>query len=162
VSYAATVLARNAEGWSAHDVDLDDADDIDAVVDVIGSVDDSAKIAVLFVEEEDEYLAIVRVDEDGADPRVFLSDGHAVDNFALAALLLDGIDEEPAESDDEDEPAGHDSEPAGDASLLAVLGTSDRTLIGLCNREGVLPSDVVVAVAENAGFLEELEALRTV
>lgn len=159
MSYVATVLARNTDGWTAHEVDLDDAEDIDAIAEVIAAVDDKAEHALLFLEEEDEYLAIVRVDGGGADPRVFLSDAHAVDSFPFAALLMDGVDI-AAPDDEDDTPAGHDSEPAGDPTLVADLGTPARALLDLCNREGALPSDIVVAVAERAGALEELESLR--
>lgn len=163
MSYVATVLARNTNTWTAHEVDLDDAEDIDGVVDAIRSVDESADTTLLFVDEEDEYLAIVRVDGD-EDARVFVSDGHALDSFALPALLLEGsaVDSSGSDSgdDDEDTPAGHDSDPIGDAGLLADLGTSQSTLIRLCNAESTLPADVVLSIAERAGFLDEFEAVR--
>ena len=161
VSYVATVLAKNADTWTAHEVDLDDAEDIDGVVDVIRSVDEGADTAVLFVDEEDEYLAIVRVDEEDDEPRVFVSDGHAIDSFELPALLLDGVTLEGADDeDDDDAPSGHDSDPVGDSALLADLGTSADMLVRLCNAESALPGDVVVSIAERAGFLDELEAVR--
>ncbi|HEX3812697.1 MAG TPA: tRNA adenosine deaminase-associated protein [Mycobacteriales bacterium] len=161
MSYLATVLARNTNTWTAHEVDLDEAEDIDGVVDVIRSVDESADTTLLFVDEEDEYLAIVRVDGD-ADARVFVSDGHALDSFALPALLLDGaaLDDSSEDDDDDDTPAGHDSDPIGDAELLADLGTPQATLIRLCNAESTLPADVVLSIAERAGFLDEFEAVR--
>jgi putative tRNA adenosine deaminase-associated protein len=161
VSYVATVLTRNSDTWAAHEVSLDDADDIDGVVDVIRSVDESADTSLLFVDEEDEYLAIVRVDEADDEPRVFVSDGHAIDSFAIPALLLDGTAlDDSDDEDDDDTPSGHDSDPVGDAGLLADLGTSQSALIRLCNAEGTLPSDVVASIAEKAGFLDELEAVR--
>ena len=165
MSYVATVLARNSDTWSAFDVDLDEAEDIDGVVDVMRAVDEGAQIAVLFLDEEDEYLAVVRVDGED-EPRVFLSDGHAIDSFALPALLVDGLAlDAPAESSDDDEededtPSGHDSDPIGDASLLADLGTPEPVLIKLCTAEGTLPADVVTSIAERAGFLDEVEAVR--
>lgn len=166
MSYVATVLARNSNTWTAFDVDLDDAEDIDGVVDVIRAVDEGADTALLFLDEEDEYLAVVRVDgSDGVDdPRVFLSDGHAIDSFELPALLVEGLalDEPDDSSDDEDEdtPSGHDSDPIGDASLLADLGTPESVLLKLCTAEGTLPADVVTSIAERAGFLDEVEAVR--
>jgi putative tRNA adenosine deaminase-associated protein len=153
-------LARNTDSWSAHEVDLDDAEDVDGVVDVIRSVDESADTAVLFVDEEDEYLAIVRVDLGNDDARVFVSDGHALDSFAIPALLLEGTALDAPDDEDDDAPAGHDSDPVGDSSLLADLGTSSAALIRLCNAESTLPADVVVSIAEQAGFLDEFEAVR--
>lgn len=162
MSYVATVLAKNSNNWSAYEVDLDDAEDIDGVVDVIRAVDEDADTTLLFVDEEDEYLAVVRVDGVDGEPRVFLSDGHAVDNFALPALLLDAmeIDEQSDDDEDEDTPSGHDSDPIGDAELLADLGTPEAALIKDCTAEGTLPSDVVTSIAERAGFLDELETVR--
>lgn len=154
MSYVATVLARQKDEWTAHEVDLDDAGDIDEVIDVVHAVDDAADTAVLFVEEEDEYVAIVRVDGDDGEPRVFLSDALAPDSFALAALLVEGVDL-PSDDDEPTEPT-----PVGMADLLADLGTGEKSLLRLCDQEGVLPSDVVAAVCENAGCLEQLEALR--
>jgi putative tRNA adenosine deaminase-associated protein len=160
VSYAAIVVARSAQGWTASEVDLDEVEDVDGAAELAREVSAGAHPTVLFIEEEDEYLAILRVDGDFDDPRVFVSDAKAVDNFRLAALLLDGIEPEPDDEDDEDAPAGHDSEPAGDVDLLSDLGTSARSLVALCDQEGTLPSDVVAAVCENAGCLAELEMLR--
>jgi putative tRNA adenosine deaminase-associated protein len=160
VPYVATVLTRNSDTWAAHEVSLDDAEDVDGVVDIIRSVDESADTSLLFVDEEDEYLAIVRVDETDDEPRVFVSDGHAIDSFAIPALLLDGTALDGSDDEDDDTPSGHDSDPVGDAGLLADLGTNSSALIRLCNAEGTLPSDVVASIAEKAGFLDELEAVR--
>ena len=70
--------------------------------------------------------------------------------------------EEPAaaDGDDEDDPPGRDSEPLGDADLLADLGTSRRELIALVKHEGTLPADVITEVCERAGCVDELETLR--
>ena len=65
----------------------------------------------------------------------------------------------PANSDDDEEDPP-DSEPVGDADLLADLGTSRRDLIALVTHERTLPSDVITEVCERAGCLDELETLR--
>lgn len=162
MSYAAIVVARSAQGWTASEVDLDEVEDVDGAAELAREISAGAHPTVLFIEEEDEYLAILRVDGDFDDPRVFVSDAKAVDNFRLAALLLDGIEPEPDDDDDDDDdaPAGHDSEPAGDVDLLSDLGTPAGSLVALCDQEGTLPSDVVAVVCENAGCLAELEMLR--
>ena len=154
MSYVATVLAKAKDKWNAHEVDLDEAGDIDEVVDVVNAVDGAAEMSLLFVEEEDEYVAIVRVDGEDGEPRVFLSDGLAPDSFPLAELLIEGI-----ETGGEDEEAA-EATPVGDLDLLSDLGTPERALLRLCDQEGTLPSDVVAAVCENAGCLDQLEALR--
>jgi putative tRNA adenosine deaminase-associated protein len=162
VSYFAAVLARTAAGWTGQELDLDGAEDVDAVADLIRDVD--ARTALLFVEEDDEYVAIVRVDRDSDEPRVFISDGRAADSYPIVELLAAAVeaarDEGVGAGEDEDSPPGHDSEPLGDAALLADLGTSSRDLLALCAHEGTLPSDVISEVCERAGCLDELEALR--
>lgn len=171
MSYFAAALARTSDGWTANEVDLEDVESIDDVVDLLRDLAEDADPALLVLEEDDEYVAIVRLDRDEDDPRIFLSDGRATDTFAIAELLADGIaagvgrddDEEDSDDEDEDEDEdspGHDSEPVGDASLLTDLGTSTGQLLELCVHEGTLPSDVISTVCEQAGCLDELEALR--
>lgn len=163
MSYFAAALARSGGGWMAHEIELDDVETIDDVVDLLREVEPDAGTTLLFVEEDDEYVAIVRLDSDEDDPRVFVSDGRAADSFAIAELLSDGIDRaSTGEDGDEDESLGPDAEPMGDTDLLADLGTSAGELLSLCAREGSLPSDVISAVCEKAGCLDELETLREV
>jgi putative tRNA adenosine deaminase-associated protein len=163
VSYFAAMLARSAAGWTGQELDLDGAEDVDAVADLIRDL--GAGTALLFVEEDDEYVAIVRVDRDSDEPRVFISDGRAADNYPIVEMLAVAVEaarDEDADAgeEDEDAPPGHDSEPLGDAALLADLGTPARDLLALCAHEGTLPSDVISEVCERAGCLDELEALR--
>jgi putative tRNA adenosine deaminase-associated protein len=159
VSYFAAALARTPDGWTAHEVDLDGATDVDELADRIRDLDGDTQTALLFVEEDDEYLAILRVDAEADEPRVFVSDAHAADSYPVAELFTTAV-EDVAGDDEEDGPPGHDSEPLGDADLLADLGTSRRVLIDLVNHEGTLPADVISEVCERAGCLDELETLR--
>jgi len=94
----------------------------------------------------------------------------------IAGLLLEETEPEPMlvadeAEDDGTDPAedadGEDSHgtpdgpvPSGDAELVADLGTTSDQLARLCEDAGVLPADVLSAVCENAGCLDELEALR--
>jgi len=161
VSYFAAALAHIGDNWSAHEVDLDEVETIDDVVDLLRELEPDASTTVLFVEEDDEYVAIVRLDVSEDTARVFVSDGRAADTFAVAEMLAEEI--EPVRVDeDEEEPSGHDAEPLGDAGLLADLGTSASDLLELCAHEGILPSDVISTVCENAGCSNELENLREV
>ena len=159
MSYFAAALARTRAGWTAEELDLDGLPDVDAVADRVRDVDGEAETALLFVEEDDEYVAILRVDAD--DLRVFVSDSQAAETYPVAGIFAGAVEEEPAPPSDEDEdedPA--DSEPVGDADLLADLGTPRRDLIALVTHERTLPSDVISEVCERAGCLDELETLR--
>lgn len=162
MSYFAAALARTPAGWTAEELDLDGLTDVDAVADRVRDVGGEAETALLFVEEDDEYVAILRVDAD--DLRVFVSDSQAAESYPVAGIFAGAVEEEPAPSDldddeeeDEDPP---DSEPVGDADLLADLGTPRRDLIALVTHERTLPSDVISEVCERAGCLDELETLR--
>ena len=162
MSYFAAALARTPAGWTAEELDLDGLTDVDAVADRVRDVVGEAETALLFVEEDDEYVAILRVDAD--DLRVFVSDSQAAESYPVAGIFAGAVEEEPAPSDldddeeeDEDPP---DSEPVGDADLLADLGTPRRDLIALVTHERTLPSDVISEVCERAGCLDELETLR--
>jgi putative tRNA adenosine deaminase-associated protein len=108
--------------------------------------------AVTFVEEDDEYLAVVRLDEAG-DPRVFLSDQRALFTSRVAGRLF--ADALPAVTEldpDEDTEGGlSHATPIGDLELLSDLGTGPDALIEIIMARGVLPSDAVATLTERAG-----------
>ena len=162
MSYFAAALARTRAGWTAEELDLDGLTDVDEVADRVRDVDGEAETALLFVEEDDEYVAILRVDAD--DLRVFVSDSQAAETYPVAGIFAGAAVEDepppPADPDDDEEEDPPDSEPVGDADLLADLGTPRRDLIALVTHERTLPSDVISEVCERAGCLDELETLR--
>src|SRR5919112_216261 len=94
--------------------------------------------ALLLLEQDDEWLGVVRVDGDD-DPRVFLSDRRAVEVSEVAAMIWDADPAVPVEGDEEDEGTRPVAEPVGDAGLLADLGTPAETLLALCADVGMLP-----------------------
>jgi putative tRNA adenosine deaminase-associated protein len=161
VSYFAAALARTPAGWTAEELDLDGVSDVDEVADRVRDVDGEAQTSLLFVEEDDEYVAILRVDAGADEPRVFVSDGLAAESYPVAGIFAGAVEDDlPAvDVDDEDTPPP-ESEPVGDADLLADLGTSRRELIALVTHERTLPADVISEVCERAGCLDELEELR--
>lgn len=157
MGYFAAALTRTPQGWQGQELDLDGLEDLEDVADTLRDLDDGG-LALLLLEQDDEWLGVVRVQGDD-DPRVFLSDKRAVLSSEVAALLWDV---EPAAVPDEDEEEGARpvAEPVGDASLLADLGTPEEALLGLCAEEGMLPADVLTAVGERAGFVDVLDSLR--
>lgn len=173
MSYFAAAVARGKNGWTASELDLTGAADIDEVVDRLRDVEPDADVALLFVESDDQYLAILRLDE-GEDLRVFGSDSVFAEESRLGALLLGDIetpaleidevvgDAEPADDDAEPQrpAADPDAEPVGDADLLADLGISSHRLLELCGLEGMLPADVTAEVCQKLGCGDEVEELR--
>jgi putative tRNA adenosine deaminase-associated protein len=174
VSYFAAAVVRGSDGWAAAEIDLNGAADVDEVADRLRDVDPDADVSLLFVESDDVYLAILRLDE-GEDLRVFGSDSTFAEESRLGALLLGEVEEPaleidevtaaPAEEAEEepDQPAAEpDTDPVGDADLLADLGIPARQLLELVSSEGSMPSDVTAEVCLVLGCGEDIEELREV
>jgi putative tRNA adenosine deaminase-associated protein len=91
VAYFAALLARSADRWQARDADLDEIEDLAGLTELMREVsedeDEEPDTAVLLLEQEDVWFAVVRVDAD-EDPRVFVSDAAAISRSAYAELLL--------------------------------------------------------------------------
>jgi putative tRNA adenosine deaminase-associated protein len=160
MSAFAALLARSGERWQAEEISLDECESVAEIADVARDV--AGELRLVLIEQDDEYAAIVRVDEDDDEPRAFLSDGHAADFYPLAAVVAEELDEigEDELSDDEDAPPAHDSAPFGDAEIVDDLGTSPGDLIAMCAHGGTLPIDVLVAVCEKAGCVDAFDSLR--
>jgi putative tRNA adenosine deaminase-associated protein len=165
VSIFAAAVARSKNGWTASELDLSGLADIDEVVDALRDTEPDADLALLFVESDDEYLAILRLDE-GEDLRVFGSDSGFAEESRIGSVLLGeietpalGLDDLAAE-DDEEKPVDPDADPVGDAELLGDLGLNAQRLLALCGREGMLPSDVTAEICQKIGCGDEMEELR--
>jgi putative tRNA adenosine deaminase-associated protein len=179
VSYFAAAAVRDSDGWSASEVSLTDAADLEDVADRLREVQPAADISLLFVESDDVYLVIMRLDQ-GEDLRVFGSDAAFADDSRLGALLLgdlgasaeltvadltaDVAGEAGAEGASEEEPppvaAVADADPAGDVDLLADLGVPGFRLLELCTQEGMLPADITAEICQTIGCGDEVEELR--
>jgi putative tRNA adenosine deaminase-associated protein len=171
VSYFATATVRGSDGWAASELDLSGAADIEELADRLREVDPEADLSLLFVESDDAYLVILRLDKSD-DLRVFGSDSAFAEESRLGALLLGDIEAPaleidaltvaaPADDDAADEaPSTPDADPVGDADLLADLGVSAHKLLALCAHEGMLPADITAEVCQAIGCGDELEELR--
>ncbi|WP_131788086.1 tRNA adenosine deaminase-associated protein [Protofrankia symbiont of Coriaria ruscifolia] len=155
----ASAIGRIRGRWSAHEIDLDGIDDIDALADLMHDI--SPELVVVFIEEDDEYLGIVRMEGDTGDSRVFLSDHRVLFTSTLADRLFAGA-LPPAggrDVDDESDDALAGGRPIGDIDLLADLGTDADALVELITEEGLLPADVVSAISERAGCADILDEI---
>lgn len=170
VSTFAAAVARGKNGWTASELELTGLADIDEVVDRLRDAEPDADVSLLFVEADDQYLVILRLDE-GEDLRVFGSDSAYADESRLGALLLADVETPALEiddlaapragADDEDAPAADpDADPVGDVEVLNDLGVSSHRLLTLCGLEGMLPSDVTAEICQQLGAGDELEELR--
>jgi putative tRNA adenosine deaminase-associated protein len=173
VSTFAAAVARGKNGWTASELDLAGVADIDEAVDRLREVEPDAELSLLFVEADDQYLVVLRLDEE-EDLRVFGSDSVFAEESRLGAILLGDIEVPALElddivaavtaggSDDEEERPAADpaADPVGDADLLTDLGVSAHRLLALCGLEGMLPADVTAEICQRLGCGDEMEELR--
>ncbi|MEV6845265.1 tRNA adenosine deaminase-associated protein [Actinoplanes sp. NPDC051411] len=170
MSTFAAAVARGKNGWTASELDLSGLGDIDEVVDALRDVEPDAGLTLLFVESDDQYLAILRLDE-GEDLRVFGSDSAFADESRIGSMLLgeieapaleiDELTAARADDDDDDTPdPDPDADPVGDAELLNDLGVTAHRLLTLCGREGMMPADVTAEICQQIGCGDEVEELR--
>jgi putative tRNA adenosine deaminase-associated protein len=158
VSHFAAAVVRDVNGWTAAELDITGASDVDDVAERLRDIDPEAKISLLFVESDDTFLAIVRLDE-GDDVRVFGSDAAFGNETRIGSVLLADIDE-PDDAGAKDDDGPRLADPVGDADLLSDLGVPAPRLLALCGREGMLPSDVTAEVCQLVGCGDEIEELR--
>jgi putative tRNA adenosine deaminase-associated protein len=181
VSYFAAAVVKDVDGWSAAKVSLSGAADVEDVADRMRDVEPAAEISLLFVEADDTYLAILRLDY-GEDLRIFGSDVAFAEESRLGALLLGDLAQPPEElasgvldipdlgdedsdsdADDEPEvPAPAEADPVGDADLLTDLGLPAARLLELCGNDGMMPGDITAEVCQAIGCGDEVEELREV
>lgn len=149
MSYFTAVIVRDGDKWFARDLDVEALDDLEELADALRGLAHDDQPALAFVEREDAWWSIVRIDGD-EDPRVFVSDvaGAAASTYA-AVLEIEPL--EPGEL--------APGTCGGDFDLLADLGTTPDRLQEMCEDE-LVPMDALAALAEPAGFAEVLDSLR--
>jgi len=166
MSYFAAAVVRGSDGWAVTELDLSGVSDVEDVVDLLRDADPETTLALLFVESDDTFLTILRLD-DGEDLRVFGSDSAFADESRLGAVLLGDIEQPALDLDDEPdadadaEPAvAPDIDPVGDADILADRGVPAKKLLELCAHEGLLPADVTGEICQVLGCADEVDGLR--
>ena len=175
MSHFTAAVVRGSKGWTVSDLELRGVSDIEDVADRLRDVDLDADISLLFVEIDEEYLVVLRLDE-GEDLRVFGSDSAVVEESRLGAVLVADLEppdhgieipDDPDEADagdaGEDEESGApgvDADPIGDVDLLADLGVPAPQLLAMCAQEGSLPSDVTTEICDLFGCADDVEDLR--
>ncbi|RKS75444.1 putative tRNA adenosine deaminase-associated protein [Motilibacter peucedani] len=149
MAYFAALLSRDGGPWRPREVDVEGHDDVDALAQAMRRAAKGDALALLLLEHEDEWFAVVRA-EDADDPQVFVSSAAGAAASPYAAAL--GYDPELAEDEEDD--------PAGDTEILADLGTEPDELLRLAGDDGPDVSEAVTALAEKAGFGELLDDMR--
>ncbi|GAA1391043.1 hypothetical protein GCM10009639_20430 [Kitasatospora putterlickiae] len=182
MAYFAAVLARTEDGWDVSETELDDVEALSDLADLAREATQDDDSVLVFIEQEDAWFAIVRVDGE-EDPRIFVSDGAAAARSSYGSVLTDELVDQAGESefgdldnlvaeleDDAEAEEQEDDEdgdgrggvpvgPLGDAHLLTEFGLAADELIALSG-EGAVPGDALEEIAEALGCGEVLEAVR--
>ena len=173
MSHFAAAVTRGSKSWAAAELDLSGVADVEEITERLRDTDPDATVSLLFVESDDAYLVILRLD-DGEDLRIFGSDSIFAAESRLGAILIGDIEEQVPEivdedvEDEEDDEAEErpsaepDIEPVGDPELLADLGLPGGRLLELCAQEGMLPADLTAEICQAIGAGDEIEELREV
>ncbi|MFF5974885.1 hypothetical protein ACFY7C_25585 [Streptomyces sp. NPDC012769] len=178
--YFAALLARTEDGWEASDTELDNVETLADLADLAReSAADDGDTVIVFIEQEEEWFALVRVDGED-DPRIFVSNAAAAARSSYGEILtsellgdddrdddldelvdLDGTEDgEPETDEDEDDdvvattgivPVG----PLGDVQVLADLGLTEKQLLGL-----QADADALGEIADAIGASDILETVR--
>ena len=186
MAYFAAVLAHTEDGWDVSETELDDVETLADLVDLAREAAQDDDSVLVFIEQEDAWFAIVRVDGE-EDPRIFVSDGAAAARSSYGSVLTDELVEQAGESefddlddlvaelDDEAEASGRDGDeddegpvvgpggvpvgPLGESEILAEFGLAAKDLVELSG-EGAVPGDALAEIADALGCGEILEAVR--
>ncbi|WP_327067759.1 tRNA adenosine deaminase-associated protein [Kitasatospora sp. NBC_01302] len=184
MAYFAAVLARTEDGWDVSETELDNVETLADLADLAreAALDDDT--VLVFIEQEDAWFAVVRVDGE-EDPRIFVSDAAAAARSSYGDVVLteelvgragdsefddlDNLvteleDSEDAELSDDEEapvtgPGGVPVGPLGDSELLSEFGVAAKDLLDLSG-EGAEPGDALAEIADALGCAEVLEAVR--
>ena len=188
MAYFAAVLARTEDGWDVSETELDDVETLADLTDLAREAAQDDDSVLVFIEQEDAWFAIVRVDGE-EDPRIFVSDGAAAARSSYGSVLTDELVEQAGESefddlddlvaelDDEAEASERDDDgteddegpavgpggvpvgPLGDSEVLVEFGLAAKDLLDLSG-EGAVPGDALAEIADALGCGEILEAVR--
>jgi putative tRNA adenosine deaminase-associated protein len=184
VAYFAALLARTEDGWDVSETELDDVETLADLADLAREAAEDEETVLVFIEQEDSWFAVVRVDGE-EDPRIFVSDASAASRSAYGEIVLTDelvgrgagdddlddlvveLDEDDETADDEDEddeealvdPDGLPNGPLGDAGLLIDFGVGAKELMDM-SVEGSVPGDALTEIADALGCADVLEAVR--
>ncbi|MFC1400753.1 MULTISPECIES: hypothetical protein [Streptacidiphilus] len=183
MAYFAALLARTEDGWDVSETELDDVETLADLADLAREAAEDEETVLVFIEQEDAWFAVVRVDGE-EDPRIFVSDAAAASRSAYGEIVLTDellgrdsdsdlddlvvdLDEDASadgedEDDDEDaavDPDGVPTGPLGDAGLLIEFGVGAKELMDM-SVEGSVPGDALTEIADALGVGDVLEAVR--
>lgn len=87
VAYFAALLARTEDGWDVSETELDDVETLADLADQAREAAEDDEPVLVFLEQEDVWFAVVRVDGE-EDPRIFVSDAAAAARSSYGEIVL--------------------------------------------------------------------------
>ena len=148
MSYFTAVLARHGKGWRVLDLDVDDAEDLEELADLVRGGLPGAGPGLAIIEREDSWFALVRVDEDG-EPRPFVSDLRESLRSRYAVVLEAAADVDiPEELDGLADAVGDDEAEEEDDETVAAPTDSDDDVDDEISDEENEPEDVIAGARE--------------
>lgn len=87
MAYFAAVLARTEDGWDVSETELDNVETLADLADLAREAAEDDDTVLVFIEQEDSWFAVVRVDGE-EDPRIFVSDAAAAARSSYGEVIL--------------------------------------------------------------------------
>jgi putative tRNA adenosine deaminase-associated protein len=151
VAYFTAVLARHGSSWRVLDLDVDDAEDLDELAELVRGSLPGVGPGLAIIEREDSWFALVRVDDDG-EPRPFVSDLRESLRSRYAVVLesaadvdippeLDGLADVAVDSDESDDADDETDSPA-------TVSVGDDDVDDEVSDEEDEPDDVIASARE--------------
>lgn len=140
------------------DLDVDDAEDLDDLADLIRGSLPGTGPGLAIIEREDSWFALVRIDDDG-EPRPFVSDLRESLHSRYAGMLESAADVDIPEDLDGLADAIGDDEDEDDETDTAPTGSDDDDVDDEISDEEDEPEDVIAGAREALSpDLSDLEA----
>jgi putative tRNA adenosine deaminase-associated protein len=149
VSYFTAVLARHGRGWRVLDLDVDDAEDLEDLAELVRGALPGVGPGLAIIEREDSWFALVRVDDDG-EPRPFVSDLRESLRSRYAVVLESAADVDiPEELDGLADAIGDDdgSDDGEDETPSAATSSADDDDVEISDDDDE-PDDVLAGARE--------------
>ncbi|CAM5528717.1 hypothetical protein SFIMM107S_05917 [Streptomyces griseus] len=86
--YFAALLARTEDGWEASDTELDDVETLSDLTDLAREASVDEDTVLVYIEQEDAWFGVVRVDGARRTPESYVSDASAAARSSYGEILL--------------------------------------------------------------------------
>ncbi len=146
VDFAVMVFREDGQ-WQAGSLSTRAAEDLPSLLHAVRQ-QPSEGPSLALCSYGDDFFIVLR--PDGDEVRLMLSDASAADEWPVARMALELLDEPLP---DDDEPVT----PAGDLEIFADLGMGSMELLAACSDIELYPDEILGQVAARIGFGPQFE-----